>query len=139
MCSRETGDGRFSLRLCLLLLAVTTATCSADGLSIQPQDFVLHGPRVRLQLTVRAGQQSQTDVTRQIEFSVDVPDVITISKTGQVIPCGNGVATVTAKLGESTASTKITVEEFKKPSSVSPSRSTPTDFKLGCQRIQAKF
>ena len=58
---------------------------------------------------------------------------IAVNKTGFVTPKGNGTATITAKLGELTAVTKISVEKFTEVRAINFGNSiVPIFTKAGC-------
>ena len=97
--------------------------------------FKLSGSDARLQLIVSHHQpgELQKDVTHQVEYRVDQPDVIRIAD-GMVIPLRDGEAVVTAVNRDGlTADFQVTVEDTGNEAAISfPGRVVPIFTKLGC-------
>lgn len=110
-----------SLRGCVggtlfLLAGLLVATASAAELRIHTGQG---GPSLKL---VTANDRAQMvvsldgkhDVTREVKYSVDPSDIVSVDSTGFVTPLKNGKATVTATLsGEVPVITKTSVEVSK--------------------------
>ncbi len=121
------------LSLSVIVLACTTITCAAAELSVYPPTATLKGPRQRLQLVIHRVGPAPVDVTRQVEYSIEPPGVISVSETGQVTPRGKGIATVTARIGDSLVKSQIAVEDIAAVPPVSFEHETlPVLAKSGC-------
>ena len=111
----------------LVLLTAAALPALAAGkpgkvsrLQILPQKFTLHGQRTQQQLVLTglAGSQIVRDVTGEAKYVSSNPRVALVN-AGVVYPVGNGVATITATVGNLEASTEVTVAGMQKPSPVS--------------------
>jgi hypothetical protein len=107
------------LRNCLaVIVALPLATLFAgEPIVVIPGEVQLTGPEARQQLLVErilddrlVGQAADPKWSSSNEAVVVVED-------GVLVPKSNGVATVTAKAGDQSASAKVKVTEFEKPHS----------------------
>jgi hypothetical protein len=81
-------------------------------LEIAPGAVALRGHRDTAQLIASGtmANQQRADFTRDVKWTSSDDKIVKVTKTGQVIPAGNGKATVTADLGNGLASTiEVTV------------------------------
>ncbi len=107
--------------------------CAAAELSVYPPTATLKGPRQRLQLIIHRAGTLPVDVTRQVDYAIEPPGIITISDTGQVTPRGTGIAVVTARIGDFFVESQISVEDFADVPPVSFEHETlPVLAKSGC-------
>ncbi len=116
------GSMEFSFRQIALLGACLCGSGWAGDVSITAQPgsnkFDLIGPDARQQLIVLS--QKYGDLTRDIAFSAEPPNVVTIDKNGLVSPKGEGTATVSATTGNGEkVKVTVTVSQFGKPQPVS--------------------
>ena len=98
--------------------------------------FVLRGRHSRQQLYV-SGQSSSgqiTDLTRQVSYEMDPPNVVTVSPTGLVTPLANGTAKIEAThTAGVTAAASVTVESWGEDLPVNfPNQIVPIFTKLTC-------
>ncbi len=103
---------------------------SADASTI-----VLRGSDSRHQMVVTGVFSSghKQDVTREVAYQVDPPNVVSIDSTGLVTTLGNGIATITAAMGSLSTATSLSVENFDTDPEVSFSeRVVPILTKYGC-------
>ncbi len=87
-----------------------------ESVALSPSEIVLTGkdtrPRVLVQAT--SGTQMFGQVTQGIEWTSSDDKVATIAD-GVIVAAGDGRATITAKIGDRTATAKVTVEKFDEP------------------------
>lgn len=119
-----------ALALGLILLG-GSCSLAADGaarasgtpanVTIEPKDSTLIGRRATRQLiaTAVAADGSVSDFTRVLAWSSLNPEVATVSATGQVVPHGDGTATIVASGGSVDVRTTVKVEKFTAPAPVS--------------------
>ena len=101
----------------------------------QEHGFILSGLDARLQLVVsrQATGQLLRDLTHQVEFRIDQPEVLQVID-GMVIPLQDGRATITAVDEDGlTADLEVMVENTANAPAISfPGRVVPIFTKLGC-------
>ena len=104
-------------RLALAALAVFVASAPGADLVVLPPAVTLDGPRATHTLVVerRDGDRLVGDVTADAAFSTDNPAVAVVGPNGLVSPVADGAATVTAKVGNTTAAVKVIVKNAKAP------------------------
>ncbi len=92
---------------CVALAASALAAMAADApaparVAIEPAESSLSGRRATRQLlfTRMVPDGSAVDLTRRASWESLNPEVATISAQGQVVPVGDGTATIVAKAGE---------------------------------------
>lgn len=102
---------------CVLLLSASTPV-SAESLTLLPSEIVLAGPEARQRVLVQAtaGSQIVGQVTSGAVLESSDVKVVKI-EDGFVVPVGNGKATITAKVGNQTATATVAVEKFEQPHS----------------------
>lgn len=106
------------LIVCLIILEATAASLvtAEDSLVILPAEVKLTGPEARQRLLVE--RQTDGQITGQIRegitFHSSDENVVRI-EDGLARPIGNGAATVTATVGEQTATVAVTVEKQDVP------------------------
>lgn len=103
------------------------------------QPLALHGRDARRQLQMNLQRpdgdgESLTDVTRDVIYTVDPPEVATIDGTGFLTPLSSGGATVTARWqGKLSASVELLVSEMETVHPVNfPNQIVPLFTKFGC-------
>lgn len=103
--------------LVVALAEIVGQPCAADSeLRILPDNVVLTGPTGRHRVLAEnfiAGE-ARGAVTEDVSWSVSVPGVVRI-EDGELIPAGNGKATLTAKSGGRQAQIDVSVVDFDKP------------------------
>ena len=103
------------------MMAVLTAPISlaAGELRVLPDTIRLEGPRATQRVLVEDwdGRAFVGDRTRDAKLVIDNPGVARVAQDGTVVPVGNGLATLTASLGNQTARAMISVEDFDRGSS----------------------
>ena len=123
----------------LLILFCSCLFVQADTLSIKAVSgsdgrVVLIGPDARRQLVVtNTNAGGEIDVTRGTVYKSEPGGVVEISSTGQVTPLADGMATVSAKLGELVATVSIQVEQAGTPQPINfANEIVPIFTKHGC-------
>ncbi len=101
----------------IFLLAATTVL-PAQSLSVLPTEFTLSGTEARQRLLVQATADGRVigQVTDGVALSSSDAKVVKI-EDGFAVPVGNGKATLTAKVGDRSATATVTVEKFEQPHS----------------------
>lgn len=94
---------------------------SPKSVKIEPGDGVLVGRRGTRQLIASAtdADGAQRDLTRLLDWVSLNPEIAVVSPKGQVVPKGNGTATIVARGGSVEARTTVKVEGMEKPAPVS--------------------
>ena len=116
--------------LAIGLVALLSSTGNADDkaavgspakLVIEAGEGTLVGPRATRQLLATATYPdgSIRDLTRSVAWSSLNPEVATVSPRGQVVPHGDGTATIAALVGGLDVKAAIVVSRFATPSPVS--------------------
>jgi hypothetical protein len=106
-----------------------------DSVAITPADATLLGRRATRQLIVSAtySDGSVRDLTRALEWSSLDPAVAIVTPKGQVIPKGNGTATIVARRESVETRTTVKVERMELPAPVSFRRDViPAFSQAGC-------
>ncbi|MEJ7638405.1 MAG: Ig-like domain-containing protein [Singulisphaera sp.] len=128
----------------LLVLAADSAIAADDpaqlvgapaSVAITPAEATLSGRRATRQLIVSAtyADGSARDLTRALEWVSLNPEIALVSSKGQVVPKGNGMATIVARRGSVEAETTVKVERVDRPAPVSFRRDViPALSKAGC-------
>ncbi|MCX7422055.1 MAG: DUF1553 domain-containing protein [Planctomycetia bacterium] len=95
---------------------INLAVFAADGLSVLPAELVLTGPEARHRLIVESVHDGRLtgQVVEGVVFESSSDKVAKI-ENGIVIPVGNGEASITAKVGGTSAVTKIIVKDVDQP------------------------
>lgn len=104
---------------CLLTFALPFASSlPAQTLSLLPGDTILQGPRAYQQLVVQATYPDghQRDVTSQANLTVADPKIASLDREASLRPQADGTTTVTASLGSSRATLRVTVRNSAVPS-----------------------
>ena len=126
----------FFAALCLPRSSAVSADASielsplgaGDTIAIRSRDA-----RQQLIVTVTDEGGKQTDVTRNVAWAVSDPNVLMIDSTGMAIPSADGDITVTATVGDKTATARLTVSGFAQPLPISfQNQIVPIFTKLGC-------
>ena len=91
----------------------------------------LVGPDATLQIVVSEGQR---DLTRNVQYSIEPANVVTIDATGLVKPVADGIATLSATIdGLSGATIRLKVEQSGTPQPINfPNEVVPILTKHGC-------
>ena len=106
-----------------------------DSAAIEPAESTLSGRRATRQLLVSGvyPDGSTRDLTRAVEWTSLDPSVATVSPKGQVVPKGDGTATIVARRGSIEAQATVKVERMAEPSPVSFRRDVMPSFsQAGC-------
>lgn len=123
-----------SLFAAALVLSAASFACAAPGeaLVILPGDFELHGPQARQRLIVQRSSNAEFVglVEDGLMYTSSDPQVAQVVN-GQVVPRGNGQATITATRDNLHATIQVTVRDFDKPQAWS--------FRNHVQPVLAKF
>ncbi|HLQ43525.1 MAG TPA: DUF1549 domain-containing protein, partial [Planctomycetaceae bacterium] len=106
------------LGLSLVMLLANGLAFAADSLTLLPSEIVLTGKEARQRVLVQtmAGTQVIGQVTQGAAL-VSSDDKVAAVENGFVVPIGNGKATITAKVGDRTATAAVTVEKLDEPHS----------------------
>jgi hypothetical protein len=98
------------------LVVACCASAIAAELKVLPERVTLRGPEGKHRLLVEefADGKFRGEVTEGVTFASSAPEVVEVVD-GFATPKGNGTATVTATVGERSATVEVTVEEFEQP------------------------
>lgn len=90
---------------------------TAGEIRLLPSEATLHGREARQRLVLQhvEGELLTSQITDGVTFSSDHPEIAKVSSSGIVEPVADGAATITAKVGEQTATAKITVTGSAEP------------------------
>ena len=131
-----------TLAVALALIAPTAQANSPAKIAFESlplskgaKTLQLVGSGDRMQLLVNAYEADGRlrDTTHEVLYSAAPANIISISKDGFIKPKADGSTTITAKLGDKTASLKVTVKEFGKPQEINfANRIVPIFTKGGC-------
>ena len=103
--------------LAMIVLGLTGAR--ADDLAILPGSTTLDGPKSSQRIIVEAMKAGRAvgDATPTARFEVDRPEFVAVSAEGVLTPRADGVATLTARVGDArgpSATATITVKNMSK-------------------------
>ena len=81
---------------CSLILFASTRTLRAestvDSLKLDPSSVALHGPSASQQIIVSGRRDGRlVDLTRQVSFRSENPQVVSVDSAGLLTATGNGV------------------------------------------------
>src|SRR5262249_21256249 len=99
----------------LVLLSLTASARAAGEFQITPSSVTLEGNFARAQLVVTASDPKGTinersaDLTHAATYQSSRPEVITVSRTGQLLAVGDGQAVVTVTVGKVARTVPVTV------------------------------
>jgi len=105
------------------------------SVEIGPNDSVMVGRRASRQLIATATYADGTlrDLTRVLEWTSHDPEIAEVSRTGLVVPRGDGEVVITARKGSVEASTTVRVREMEATPPVSFRRDViPALSQAGC-------
>ena len=125
---------RLSLFVLSMVAFLSGRAWGAEPLTLLPSEFVLSGSEARQRLLVQAtaGTQVVGQVSAGVAMTSSDERVAKIEE-GFVVPVGNGKATITAKVGDQSATATVTVEKFEQPHSWSfRNHVQPVLSKSGC-------
>jgi hypothetical protein len=112
---------RFLWRLVLsawvgVVFAVLGPLQAADSIIVLPTQFKLTGPESSQRLLVESTRDDGIlgQLSQGVTFTSSNEKVLKVVD-GVAVPVGNGEATITAKVGDQTAITTVTVEKFDQP------------------------
>lgn len=89
--------------------------------------------RQQLIATAVHADGSQTDVTRDVTWTISDPTVLAIDSTGMAVPAADGDITVTAALADKSVVAKVSVSGFAHPLPINfRNQIVPIFTKLGC-------
>jgi hypothetical protein len=96
---------------------VVAAACIAraeqtpgDPLRVEPLEARLVGPLARVQLVAMAGDGA--DLTREVKYESQTPDIVAVDHTGLVTPLGDGKGVVRVSRDKQSVEVAIEVAEF---------------------------
>ncbi len=94
---------------------LSLARANEETLRLLPGDFTLTGPKARQSLLAEnfRGDQATGHATEGLTLESSDPAVVRI-ENGVAIPAADGTATLTAKVGDRSASVKVMVADFAK-------------------------
>src|SRR5262245_8945563 len=99
----------------LVLLSLTVSTRAAGEFQGTPSSVVLEGNFARAQLAVTASDPKGTinersaDLTHSATYQSSRPEVVIVSRTGQLLAVGDGQAVVTVTVGRIARTVPVTV------------------------------
>src|SRR6266540_3851213 len=99
----------------LVLLSLTAPTRAAGEFQITPSSVALEGNFARAQLAVTASDPKGTinersaDLTHAATYQSSRPEVVSVSRTGQLLAVANGQAVVTVTVGGVARTVPVTV------------------------------
>ena len=102
---------RWNWQLLSLALVAVSTSLSAGELRLLPAEATLQGREATQQVVLQnvEGELLTSQVRQGVTFSSDHPEIAKVSSSGIIEPVADGVATITAKVGEQTATAKVTV------------------------------
>lgn len=102
---------RWNWQLLTLALAAVSTSLSAGELRLLPAEATLQGREATQRVVVQnaEGELLTSQVREGVTFTSDHPEIAKVSSSGVIEPVADGVATITAKVGEQTATAKVTV------------------------------
>lgn len=105
------------MKYTLPLLLLLSAPALADTLAVSPSAVALTGSRAEQRVLVvgETAGRATADHTAKAKFASANPKVATVDAGGNVRAAGNGETTVTATANGQTASAKVVVTGFDKP------------------------
>ncbi|MBI5775518.1 MAG: DUF1553 domain-containing protein [Verrucomicrobia bacterium] len=100
----------------LLLIGFAAGTFAKDSVVLLPKEISLTGSEARQSLLVQKfnGTHFTGQITNAVEFTSSNPKVARVDGA-TVVPVGNGAATISAKVGGQSVSTKVTVAKVDAP------------------------
>jgi hypothetical protein len=117
------ADMSFIWRLALIALAGVgfverRPLSAADSIVVLPTQFKLTGPESSQRLLVEIVREGSIlgQLSSGVTFASSNEKVLKVVD-GVAVPVGNGEATITAKVGDQTATASVTVEQFDQPHS----------------------
>ena len=111
-------------------IAFESLPLSKDAKTLQ---LVGSGDRMQLLVNAYEADGRLRDATHEAVYSAAPANIVTISKSGFIKPKADGTTTITAKLGDKTASVKVAVSEFGKAQEINfANRIVPVFTKGGC-------
>ena len=123
-----------ALWVAIILISAVEGLNAAESLVVLPVEFTLSGPEARQRILVQASTDGRMvgQVADGVTMTTSDEKVVKIEE-GFVVPVGNGQATITAKVGNQTATATVTVEKFEQPHSWSfRNHVQPVLSKSGC-------
>ena len=103
------------------------------ALTVQPSSATLNGRLDRLQLQVNL-TDSPRDLTREVEFSLEPPDLAKIDAFGRVTPLQNGEGKISVVHGEARSVVTLTVNDMESMHVSFAETVTPVLTKAGCNQ-----
>jgi len=109
----------FAPTLLLAACAVTMAAGSAaafDSIALLPAQLELHGAEARHGLLVQPvqGDEFAAQIREDVQFTSSDERVVKVDE-GRLTPIANGEATITARVGDATATSAVTVTGMEQP------------------------
>lgn len=100
-----------------LFALVRLAHADESGVRLLPVKFTLTGPKANQRILVErvSGERLVGDATAAATFVSSNPQVAAVGRDGAVRPVGNGVATITARVGGTSATCEVTVNRARGP------------------------
>lgn len=130
---------RTAFRTALLTMTATLACSTAESAAALRFDgasggLVLKNAGARKQLIVTRDTGSRLhDVTAEVSYQVEPARIARVDDTGYVTPLANGRAVITARLGDDTATIKLTVSDVESRRAISfPNDVIPQLTRAGC-------
>ncbi|HJT77227.1 MAG TPA: DUF1549 domain-containing protein, partial [Gemmataceae bacterium] len=121
---------------CFALLGLVGTSARAADFRVTPAAVTLEGNFARAQLLVAAGDapaDRAADLTRQAQYAVSDPHVLSVSPAGQLLAAGNGTAEVRVTVGGITHAVPVTVKGvLPKPHVSFREQVLPIISKAGC-------
>lgn len=103
-----------ALLVAIIVLAVPEVLTAAESLAVLPGKFTLSGPEARQRILVQSTADGRVvgQVTLGVALSSSDEKIVKV-EDGVVVPVGNGSASITAKVGNQTATAAVTVENIE--------------------------
>ena len=107
-----------ALWVAIILISASEGLTAAESLAVLPAEFTLSGSEARQRILVQAVTDGRVvgQLTDGVALSSSDAKVVKI-EDGFVVPVGYGKATLTAKVGDQSATATVTVEKFEQPHS----------------------
>jgi hypothetical protein len=104
-------------------------------LEIHPDAIAFRGPDDAAQLVLTASLANGwlVDLTSDVKYAVEDPNVVRVSSTGRIVPLANGHTTVTASYGDKVVRLSVSADRFDDDRPINfTNQIVPVFTKLGC-------
>ena len=121
--------------LCMTAFLANAVAVAASTLQVQPSRVDLQNPEATQQMLVQREDATGrlVDITRDVQFRIDPPNIAVVNDRGLIGPRTNGVGTITIEFKDTRQSIPITVSRLDDPLPISfRNQVIPILTKAGC-------